>query len=618
MVMIPNSFGLAIVVSACFYSQLCHCITECVEGCLCKWKHGKQTAECADAFLTSVPAGLNSETQVLDLSGNFLHTLAGRAFHSVRLVNLQKIFLARCGLSEISDDAFYRVSNLIELDLSENDLSWVPTLKDCSLLRRLQLSHNPIQHLLNNSFSSLTQLTTLEMSNCRIHTIGPSTFSGLKHLEYLRLDGNRLSYLSGKVVQPLLTLYALDLHNNPWICDCRNSGVRRWMISMNVPFSIPPRCQQPPWVQGITWDLMDIDDFACSPKVIGVDTKSSIVEGRNATLRCKIRSVPSAKITWLWQGRIIKNLSLMSFGQQMYLIEERGKDEKESILTIINVMMKDSGRYVCVASNHAGNVTVNVTVEVNPRATVDTAISGGEIAGIIIGLFLVISLCFVMVCFLAVYRRRIPSEERKSIGIKLYKNFDSVKQNHVELSTLNNGVVEDEEAGPDRQKQGNSGYSSDGTASMPSQADHDDVNSSSTGLSQKIANPDSVLTSLVDLPCDVQLYSPLSAPEPRDSDTWRYALGEDGDDSSFCANDEDHCEKMLSSSNPDPQQTHNDRTLPKDYLGSDQNLLAPSHNSFAHYLFKPNYFHLDLTSEARDSPDEGLGDEREYETDILE
>ncbi|XP_076335538.1 leucine-rich repeat, immunoglobulin-like domain and transmembrane domain-containing protein 2 [Tachypleus tridentatus] len=599
--MIPTRFWL-IVVSACVCSQLCHCGTTCVEGCLCKWKHGKQTAECADAFLTTVPAGLNSATQVLDLSGNVLHTLASRAFHSVRLVNLQKIFLARCGLTEISDDAFYRVSNLIEIDLSENNLSWVPTLKDCSLLRRLQLSRNPIQHLLDNSFSSLSHLTTLEMSNCQIHTIGPSAFSGLKHLEYLRLDGNRLSYLSGTVLQPFQTLYALDLHNNPWVCDCRNSGVRRWMVSMNVPFSVPPRCQQPSWVQGVTWDLMDIEDFACSPKIIGVDTKTSIVEGRNATLRCKIRAVPSAKITWLWQGRIIKNLSLMSFGQQMYLIQERGEDEKESILTIINVMMKDRGRYVCVAYNHAGNVTVNVTVEVTPQTTVDTTLSGGEISGIIIGLFLVTSLLLIVVSFLTVYRRRISSEERKSIGINLYKNFDSVKQNHVELSLLDNGAVEDKGAGPDRQTRGNSGYSSDATLSMPSQADLEDASSSSTGLSQKIANPD-----LVDLPCDVQLCSSLSALEQCNSDTHMY-----GCDRSFSTND---CENVLSSSKPQSLVAHNDRT--KDSR-SDQNLVAPSHNSFAHYLFMPNYFNLDLTSEARDSPDEGLGDEREYETDILE
>ncbi|XP_076345112.1 uncharacterized protein LOC143244402 [Tachypleus tridentatus] len=619
---------LLIFLSMLLYPHQHHCMTECVEGCMCKWKNGKQTAECADSQLTSVPAGLNTGTQVLDLSGNLLQTLSSKVFQSVGLVNLQKVFLARCGISEIANDAFYYVSNLIELDLSENFLNWVPfeALKDCSLLRRLQLTNNPIQLIQNNTFSGLIHLTSLEMSNCRIYTIEPNAFSGLESLEYLRLDGNKLSFLSGKVVQDLPNLHTLDLYNNPWVCDCRISKLRKWMISQNVAISTPPRCELPLRVQGLTWDIMNIDDFACPPNVIGVDTKISIVEGRNATLRCKIRAVPTATINWLWQGRVITNLSLMSFGQQMYLIQEEGKDLKESILTIINVMVKDGGRYVCVASNHAGNVTVNVSVEVSPRINIDTSLSGGEIAGIVIGLFLVISLLFVVVCFLALYRRRNPSDERKSFGVNLYKNFDSVKQNHVELTALNNEGPEDEKPIQSKQQRGNSGYFSDATTSMPCQVDHDDASSSSTVL----IKPDTVMTTVGGHPSDVHLCSPVSTQEPRDSDVWRYALREEGDGSSFSANETDQFENVLSPSkqdstlnpfNEDNFQTHSDRTLPKDCKSGGechQTIGPPPHGSFAHYLLKPNHFHLDLSSEARDSPDEGLGDEREYETDILD
>ena len=37
---------------------------DCPSFCECKWKKGKETVECVNANLTSVPEGLNADTQV--------------------------------------------------------------------------------------------------------------------------------------------------------------------------------------------------------------------------------------------------------------------------------------------------------------------------------------------------------------------------------------------------------------------------------------------------------------------------------------------------------------------------------------------------------------------------
>jgi hypothetical protein len=68
--------------------------------------------------------------------------------------------------------------------------------------------------------------------------------------------------------------------------------------------------------------------------------------GDDASLECSAESVPSPAMTWWKNGQMISNLSLMSFGRQMYLIKEeiKGPQEKSSKLIIINSLPKDSGK----------------------------------------------------------------------------------------------------------------------------------------------------------------------------------------------------------------------------------------------------------------------------------
>ena len=72
-------------------------LADCPEVCTCKWKGGKQTVECINASLSSIPS-LEAGTQVLDLSLNYLPTLRTDTFSKHNLTNLQKIYLPRCSL----------------------------------------------------------------------------------------------------------------------------------------------------------------------------------------------------------------------------------------------------------------------------------------------------------------------------------------------------------------------------------------------------------------------------------------------------------------------------------------------------------------------------------------
>ncbi|XP_037276960.2 leucine-rich repeat, immunoglobulin-like domain and transmembrane domain-containing protein 3 [Rhipicephalus microplus] len=524
----------------------------CPSACSCKWSGGKRTAECA-GLSGSVPQHLPGDTQVLNLTGNMLKTLPGGHFQQARLVHLQRIYLSRCGIVLMADDAFRGLNNLVELDLSHNFLTAVPKLAPyCPLLRRLQLSANPIQRLGDHSFRGLHSLVSLELSQCQLAWLETSVFADLHSLEVLRLDGNRLRSLppDGLTLPPL---HSLDLSDNPWHCDCNLRNLRQWMHQRNVPLSVPPRCEGPPRVARRLWSQLEPDDFACTPRVAASELRVGAVEGENATLQCDINSLPAANVRWLWRSRVIVNLSLISFGRQMYLLRasQNGRRQQTSTLTIINVMLKDSGRYVCAAGNRAGNQTANVTLIVRPRSTDLAALSAPEIVGIVLGLLLLLALVAASACLLAV-RRPVSRGPR------------AAKETQMRLESL---LLESKQRSSDAGSlQANSEEQSGSPAPL--------LNSNKKQATAKSGIVAAVLRG-----------------EYR---TLRACRGANKEEEQGGASDVVTDALRVSAGAPRHEQVCATRKRPPAIVA---NPLSPG---------------------ARDSPDEGLGDEREYETDILD
>ena len=83
--------------------------------------------ECRDKGQISIPEKVDIETQVLDLSGNNLQILPREVFSRRGLLNLQKLYLSNCKIGQINPTAFRGLTNLVELNLSGNLLTSVPT-----------------------------------------------------------------------------------------------------------------------------------------------------------------------------------------------------------------------------------------------------------------------------------------------------------------------------------------------------------------------------------------------------------------------------------------------------------------------------------------------------------
>ncbi|XP_039283641.1 leucine-rich repeat-containing protein 4 [Nilaparvata lugens] len=391
----------------------------CPPVCVCKWKSGKQTVECTERGLINVPPGIQPENQVLDMTGNNLQILPADMFVRAELLNLQRVYLRSCKIGQIDDRAFYGLSNLVELDLSDNLLTSVPSnmFRDVPSLRDINLAHNPIQKIDSHAFRTVPGLVKLDLSHCELQAIAPMAFDGVELLEALKLNGNRLSQLKHKTVETLSRLHGVELHDNPWHCDCHLRAVKLWLVGNNIPYPIAPVCRGgPDRVLDRSFSELQVDDFACRPVVRGDSRRVEAVSGGNASVVCRVESTPEAHISWYWNGRLLLNNSAFSSFQRVYVYES-GRFQKKSTLILTNAQEADSGDFFCVAENRAGNAEGNYTLYVSPRLVGMATLNGGEIAGLSAALVVLILFILLAILLLLVRLRRMPfTTETKTPG----------------------------------------------------------------------------------------------------------------------------------------------------------------------------------------------------------
>ncbi|KAH8267478.1 hypothetical protein KR018_007244 [Drosophila ironensis] len=416
----PRSTLHLILWLLCCCCQLGQLEAECPAVCECKWKSGKESVLCLNANLTHIPQPLDAGTQLLDLSGNDIQSIPDDSFASAQLLNLQKVYLARCHLKLIERHAFRKLINLVELDLSQNLLSAIPSLAlyHVSELRELRLSGNPILRVPDDAFGHVPQLVKLELSDCRLGHVAVRAFAGLESsLEWLKLDGNRLSDVRSGTITSLASLHGLELAGNAWNCSCSLRPLRAWMLQQNIPSGIPPTCESPPRLTGRPWDKLDVDDFACVPQIVATDTTAHGVEGRNITMSCYVEGVPQPAVKWLLKNRLIANLSAggdgdsdaeprtaaATQGRKTYVVNML---RNASNLTILTADMQDAGIYTCAAENKAGKVEASVTLAVSRRPP--EAPWGVRIVllGVVAALLLVGGSSFAAICLCSLQRRR--------------------------------------------------------------------------------------------------------------------------------------------------------------------------------------------------------------------
>ncbi|GAB0089050.1 Leucine-rich repeat [Sergentomyia squamirostris] len=386
-------------------------LADCPHVCECKWKSGKESVSCINANLTFIPSKLDAGTQVLDLTGNEIPSIDREAFSRVNLLNLQRLFIVRCRLKTLDKYAFRDLINLVELDMSHNALTSIPShaFSSISELRELKLNGNPIQRLPTDAFSHLPQLVRLELSDCKIYIIDTKAFASLETtLEWLNLDGNRMTDVRSSSLTVLYNLHGLELGRNSWNCSCALRPLREWMLKQKIPSTVVPLCRSPPRLAGRAWDRLELDDFACTPHILATRINADAVEGRNVTMSCLVGGIPEPNVKWILRNRILGNSSSglalsSSTVRRSYVVQVR---RNISNLTITGTETQDAGTYVCMAENKAGRAEASVTLTVARRPPENSLSGRILVASVVVAILFVISSLLVAVCLVAVRRNR--------------------------------------------------------------------------------------------------------------------------------------------------------------------------------------------------------------------
>lgn len=387
----------------------------CPFACVCKWKNGKQSVECKDRSLITVPEGIDAATQVLDVSGNNLQILSAGAFHRVGLLNLQRVYMSDCRIGQIDGRALRGLNNVVEIDLSRNMLTAVPsaTFSDVPLLRDLSLADNPIQKIGPDAFRHCPGLVRLDMSGCDLHAVAATAFAGIDRLETLKLGRNRLTGLPAGAVDTLDKVHGVELHENPWHCDCGMRPVKVWLTKNNIPTAIDPSCASGPGtVANRTFSAVQVDEFACRPDIQQDDPTVDAATGDNASVSCRVHSSPAALVSWYWNGHALANNTAFGPFQRVF-VTDRGDGHSSLLLT--NVQPSDSGRFLCVAENRAGRAEANFTLVVTRLGGL-AFLANGQVAGLSVFLVFLIVAILLVIVYLLVRIKRLPPSTARSDG----------------------------------------------------------------------------------------------------------------------------------------------------------------------------------------------------------
>lgn len=424
---------LALVAITMAASYPVRALDGCPSVCSCKWKGGKRTVECADRALITVPAGVDPETQVLDLSGNNLQILPNETFVRAGLANLQKVYLRNCRIGQIDETAFRGLTNLVELDLSNNLLTAVPSyvFRDIPYLRDLSVARNPIQKIDAAAFAACPAMVKVDASHCVLQSVAAGAFDGVNRLESVKLNDNRLTELSATLLESLDKRRSVELHNNPWVCDCHLRPMRLWLAGNHEPKNQPALCAGgPERLSGKPLMELDVEDFDCRPEVRAESRYVEVTEGHNVTVRCRVEPGSTAHIAWYLNGRRLQGPGTPATGYpgaasanpRVFVVD--GVDDgngggRLSEMTITEARRDDAGQYSCLAENRAGNSEANFTVYVTERPSVImTTFGSAHVNGVAAAMaaLIVFILVLIAVTVMRIRRSGYPSDAKPAVA----------------------------------------------------------------------------------------------------------------------------------------------------------------------------------------------------------
>ena len=193
----------------------------CQQICSCTPEDTAVKVDCRDRNLRGVPnIKFDKRVSRLDVSFNDLYTLEDNTFLHYESVN--DICLEHCRLEYISEKTFQRLDNLTFVDLSDNSLNSIPPnlFIGNHRLQTLILRINDLSTLQWNTpiLNGPPSLSSLDLHSCELSNLSRVTFSSLPNLTKIDLSENKLVILDFDTLSAHKQLQDVILDRNPFEC----------------------------------------------------------------------------------------------------------------------------------------------------------------------------------------------------------------------------------------------------------------------------------------------------------------------------------------------------------------------------------------------------------------
>ncbi|XP_047459227.1 leucine-rich repeat, immunoglobulin-like domain and transmembrane domain-containing protein 1a [Mugil cephalus] len=338
-------------------------VSSCPSQCSCFYHNLSDGSKarsviCNDPEISLVPVGFPVDTSKLRIEKTSIQRIPSDAFNY--LSSLEFLWMSFNTLSTLNSDSFRGLFNLEELRLDGNVLTAFPweSLMDMPSLRLLDLHNNQLTSLPPEATTYIRNLTYLDLSSNSL----------------LTLPGEVLStWLAAKPTQgPESSKMILGLHDNPWVCDCRLYDLVQFQKSPSLSVAFIDtrlRCSAPESVSGVLFS--DAELRRCQlPRVHTAVARVRSAAGNNVLLRCGTIGVPIPDLTW----RRADGQSINGTVQQ----ETSKEGITWSILSVPAVSYRDSGKFICKASNYAGNAEAVISLVVSNSPKLEGNQTTGE------------------------------------------------------------------------------------------------------------------------------------------------------------------------------------------------------------------------------------------------
>ncbi|XP_069015923.1 leucine-rich repeat, immunoglobulin-like domain and transmembrane domain-containing protein 1b [Embiotoca jacksoni] len=297
---------------------------------------------CNDPEITLIPPNFPTDTSKLRIEKTAITRISSDNFHYLN--NLEFLCMSFNSLNSLSTDSFKGLYNLDELRLDGNSLTSFPweSLTDMPILRLLDLHNN------------------------KISTIPAEATEYIKNITYLDLSSNSLTTIPADVLTMWLSVkpsqdsdsskLILGLHDNAWLCDCRLYDLVQFQKSPSSSVALIDtrlRCADPESLSGVLFS--DAELQRCQgPRVHTAVARVRSSLGNNVLLRCGTVGVPIPELSWSRaDGKKMNGTVQQEISKEGIIW---------SILSVPAVSYRDSGKYVCKASNFVGTADAIISL----------------------------------------------------------------------------------------------------------------------------------------------------------------------------------------------------------------------------------------------------------------